>query len=163
MRLDRAICNSSWIQSFPRSSVDHLPKILSDHRPVSIKLDSCSQAQSFSPQFRFLAPWLAHPDFSMIVKRIWNSDRELLPCLNGFVTEMKIWNLETFGHIGKRKRKLFRRINGIQSKLEDQFDAPFNFLLDLETSLREDLEDVCFQEELLWLQKSSSEWICLGD
>ncbi|KAI9113491.1 hypothetical protein K1719_015418 [Acacia pycnantha] len=122
-----------------------------------------SKAQSFSPQFRFLAPWLAHPDFSMIVKRIWNSDRELFPCLNAFVSEMKIWNLETFGHTGKRKRKLFRRINGIQSKLEDQFDAPSNFLLDLETSLREDLEDVYFQEELLWLQKSSSEWICLGD
>ncbi|KAI9113563.1 hypothetical protein K1719_015490 [Acacia pycnantha] len=73
---------------------------------------------------------------------------------------MQRWNLETFGHIG---RSLFRRINGLQAKLEDHSNALSNFLMDLEISLREDLEEVCFQEELLWMQKSSSEWICLGD
>ncbi|KAI9113297.1 hypothetical protein K1719_015822 [Acacia pycnantha] len=76
---------------------------------------------------------------------------------------MKRWNVEQFGHIGKRKRSLFRRIRGLQAFLEDQSGTPSDFHIQLESSLREDLEEVCFQEELLWLQKSSSEWISLGD
>ncbi|KAI9099052.1 hypothetical protein K1719_024819 [Acacia pycnantha] len=163
MRLDRAICSSSWIQSFPGSSLDHLPKLHSDHRPTHIKLGLNSQGQFFEPPFRFLAPWLTHSDIQNIVHRIWNSGSELLPCIDAFRNEMKIWNVETFGHIGRRKRKLFRRINGLQSKLEAPSVLPSDFLVDLEVSLREELEEVCFQEELLWLQKSSSEWICLGD
>ncbi|KAI9113377.1 hypothetical protein K1719_015902 [Acacia pycnantha] len=67
MRLDRAICSSSWIQCFPRSALAHLPKILSDHRPIQIKLGLQLQAQSSDPPFRFLAPWIAHSDFSTIV------------------------------------------------------------------------------------------------
>ncbi|KAI9096746.1 hypothetical protein K1719_025925 [Acacia pycnantha] len=163
MRLDRAICNPSWIQSFPYSTIDHLPKLFSNHRPILIKLGLNSQARSFKPPFRFLAPWLAHSDFQSIVQRIWNSGSELLPCIEKFKSEMKTWNYETFGHIGRRKRKLFRRISGLQSKLEDQMIPRSDFLVDLGISLREELEEVCFQEELLWLQKSSSEWICLGD
>lgn len=41
---------------------------------------------------------------------------------------------------------------------------PFStFHLNLEASLQQEFQEVCFQEELFWLQKSSSEWICMGD
>ncbi|KAI9073707.1 hypothetical protein K1719_044331 [Acacia pycnantha] len=141
MRLDRAICSPSWIQSFPGSSLDHLPKLHSDHRPIHIKLGLNFHGQSFEPPFRFLAPWLTHSDFQNIVHRIWNSGSELLPCIEAFRNEMKIWNVETFGHIGRRKRKLFRRLNGLQSKLEAPSVLPSDFLVDLEVSLREELEE----------------------
>ncbi|KAI9126211.1 hypothetical protein K1719_002632 [Acacia pycnantha] len=64
---------------------------------------------------------------------------------------------------GKRKRRLFNRIGGVQTKLEDPTYFPSDFLIDLESSLKLELEEVCFQEELLWIQKSSSDWTCLGD
>ncbi|KAI9084010.1 hypothetical protein K1719_034006 [Acacia pycnantha] len=98
-----------------------------------------------------------------IVQRNWDSGRDLLSCIDYFKQDVLRWNSETFGGIGKRKRRLFRRISGIQSKLENCPESCSDFLSDLESSLREELEDVCFQEELLWLQKSSSDWVCLGD
>ncbi|KAI9123912.1 hypothetical protein K1719_005212 [Acacia pycnantha] len=108
MRLDRAICNSTWIQSFLCSSLTHLPKVLSDHRPILIRLGLNPQAHSTDPPFKFLAAWLTHSDFQGIVHRIWSSGYDLPTCIDQFTEEMKIWNKDSFGHIGNRKRKLFR-------------------------------------------------------
>ena len=163
MRLDRALCNPSWLHLFPGHLVNNLPKILSDHRPVSICLGPTHHASPTDDHFKFLAPWLTHPGFHDIVHRIWSSGADLISCIDTFKREIQVWNSKTFGGIGHRKRKLFRRLNGIQFKIELRPDARHNFLKDLEVSLREDLENVCFQEELLWLQKSSSDAICLGD
>ncbi|KAI9081455.1 hypothetical protein K1719_036601 [Acacia pycnantha] len=162
MRLDRALCNPSWLHRFPAGFVNHLPKVLSDHRPIAICVEPPNRPGLSSP-FRFLAPWITHPEFQGIVQRIWNSGNDLLTCIDDFKIEIQNWNSYTFGGIGQRKRKLLRRLNGIQTKLELHPDASSDFLLDLEVSLREDLEEVCFQEKLLWLQKSSSDWVCLGD
>ncbi|KAI9119110.1 hypothetical protein K1719_009785 [Acacia pycnantha] len=150
------------IEDVPLCQLLHLPKILSDHQPIMIMLGFGLQAHSSVP-FRFLAPWITHADFPSIVQRIWSSGGDLFTCIEKFNEEMKSWNSNTFGHIGKRKRILLRRINGLQAKIEDQLGAPSDFLIDLETSLREEFEKVCLQEELLWIQKSSSEWLCLGD
>ncbi|KAI9089132.1 hypothetical protein K1719_029411 [Acacia pycnantha] len=135
---------------------------LSDHQPISICLGPNHQVLSPS-RFKFLMAWISHPDFQGIVRNIWDFGDELLSCIDSFKVEIQRWNSSIFGGIGKRKRWIFRRINGIQSKLELHPDAPSDFLIDLEMSLREYLEDVCFQEELLWIQKSSSDWVCLGD
>ncbi|KAI9113316.1 hypothetical protein K1719_015841 [Acacia pycnantha] len=126
-------------------------------------LGSVQLAGPSSDHFKFLAPWLTHPEFQEIIKRIWSSGTDLLSCIDSFKEEIQRWNSETFGGIGHRKRRLFRRLNGIQRKIELHPDVHHGFLIDLETSLREDLENVCFQEELLWLQKSTSDWVCLGD
>ncbi|KAI9093888.1 hypothetical protein K1719_026886 [Acacia pycnantha] len=132
MRLDWAICNPQWLHSFPSCEVTHLAKIKLDHRPIHISLGSGSKASHFYTPFKFLAPWISHPDFSSIVKRVWSSEESLIQRIDSFVKEIQIWNSKVFGGIGQ-------------------------------PSLTDELEDVCFQEELLWLQKSSSEWLCLGD
>ncbi|KAI9091963.1 hypothetical protein K1719_027898 [Acacia pycnantha] len=162
MRLDRAICNSDWVQFFPHYGVDHLPKVFSDHRPILINLNLDPHFNPSNKPFRFMAPWLTHPDFSPLVDRIWSANGDILNCLAAFTEEVQRWNHGTFGAIGKRKRKLLNRINGIQKRLEGQ-PSNHDFLSDLDLSLRDEFENVCFQEELLWLQKSSSEKICLGD
>ncbi|KAI9121889.1 hypothetical protein K1719_007279 [Acacia pycnantha] len=46
--------------------------------------------------------------------------------------------------------------HGIQKRVEDS-------LHELDESLQSDYEEVCFQEELLWIQRSSFDWLCLGD
>ncbi|KAI9082461.1 hypothetical protein K1719_035604 [Acacia pycnantha] len=163
MRLDRAISNTEWAQSFPHYEFNHLPKILSDHRPILINLGSNSSQGPTSRPFQFLASWLTHPEFPLLVDRIWKEESDLSLCIDKFTILAQQWNTDTFGAIGRRKRKLLNRIRGIQIRLEDPSNPSLDFLSDLDTSLREELEEVCFQEELLWIQKSSSDWLCLGD
>lgn len=52
------------------------------------------------------------------------------------------------------------RLNGIQHALE-KFDS--NWLLELESNLKMELETILSHEELLWYQKSRREWISCGD
>ena len=69
--------------------------------------------------------------------------------LNAFQDNLKDWNVNVFGNIGKRKRRLLARLNGIQRSLNRRNNP---FLLQLER-----------QEELMWQQKSRAEWIINGE
>ncbi|KAI9086476.1 hypothetical protein K1719_031560 [Acacia pycnantha] len=160
--LVEGVCSSQWAQLFPLYEINHLPKILSDHRPVLIKL-GLSPASPRPHHFRFFAHWLSHQEFSPLVLRIWEHVDDIFRCLDAFSVEAKRWDSVTFGEIGRRKRRLLSRIRGIQMKLEDPTRDPNDSLLDLELILTDEFEQVCFHEELLWFQKSSSEWLCLGD
>ena len=39
-RLDRLVCNDGWLIKHANSSVMHLPKIDSDHRPILVKFQN---------------------------------------------------------------------------------------------------------------------------
>ncbi|KAI9119975.1 hypothetical protein K1719_008944 [Acacia pycnantha] len=103
MRLDRAICNPLWLQLFPNSSVDHLPKIMSDHRPIMINLGLFHLTGPMDPPFKFLAAWLSHYDFPTIIQRIWQSGDDLMSCIDSFKFEIQRWNVETFGLLAAAK------------------------------------------------------------
>lgn len=159
-RLDRALCNTQFSSLFPNSSVDHLPKILSDHRPICISKGT-RPGTPHPRHFRFLASWLTHDDFPKLVETAWGRDTDIQDNITNFTNLAGTWNENVFGMIGKRKRTIHARLKGIRTQLTSQ---PFSdFLVDLEQSLAEELESIDFQEELLWLQKSSSDWITLGD
>ncbi|XP_021829150.1 uncharacterized protein LOC110769479 [Prunus avium] len=52
-RLDRAICNMSWMGAFLEANVIHLPRTKSDHCPIKINLQSCFLPSPRLRPFRF--------------------------------------------------------------------------------------------------------------
>lgn len=135
-RLDRALCNASFSTLFPNSSVDHLPKILSDHRPICIS-NGVMQRTPRPRQFRFLASWLTHDDFPRMVEAAWDKDADIQLNIANFIDKASEWNASVFGMIGKMKHNIRARIKGIRNKLTNQ---PFSdILVDLEQSLAEEL------------------------
>ncbi|XP_028804491.1 uncharacterized protein LOC114759480 [Neltuma alba] len=159
VRLDRALCNNHWITSKPNTLVMHLPRIQSDHRPILIKANG--EKQIGPAPFRFLASWTLHSDFSRLVERNWNNELVLADNIENFRKKAQNWNMEVFGMIGKQKRTLQRRLAGVQKALES--NPLSSHLLDLEFSLVTEYENICLREELLWVQKSRSQWIQNGD
>lgn len=71
-----------------------------------------------------------------------------------------IFNSEVYGSIYKRKRKIERRLKGIQASLERIDSAR---LVLLEQQLQQDYDNILFQEEIHWCQKSREKWVILGD
>lgn len=65
-----------------------------------------------------------------------------------------------FGDINRRKERLRRRLGEVQRKLAGCISLG---LLRLEERLRRWWEEVVFQEETLWHQKSRIEWLKYGD
>ena len=98
--------------------------------------------------FCFLVAWLTHEHFNNFVKRVWNPQIHYSAAASHF------------GNIFQRKRQLMARINGIQATLDNYSSSS---LLRLEARLRNELEMVMNQEEILWLQKSRKDWLLYGD
>ncbi|XP_028773891.1 uncharacterized protein LOC114730946 [Neltuma alba] len=160
-RLDRVLVNHHWFDSYSNTLVYHLPKIQSDHRPLKLSSGLNTIAPKQTQQFRFLAPWLTHPQFSQLVRNNWSTDRSLHQNIEAFSRVAARWNREEFGAIGTKKRILAARISGVQKKLEE---SPLSHQLQkLNRDLCQEYESICLQEELLWIQKSRSDCINLGD
>ncbi|KAH9727251.1 hypothetical protein KPL70_008594 [Citrus sinensis] len=159
-RLDRAMSNQEWILKFDNYSVTHLPQVESDHRPILVRFER----QIFRPRnvkpFRFLAAWITDNRFGDFIQESWQKNIPYSQAASTFTSKVVNWNREIFGNIFKRKKQLLARIGGIQKALESK---PLRSLYRLEANLKQKLEELLSQEELLWYQKSRRDWISYGD
>lgn len=64
--LDRFFANTEWCQNFSNARVTHLPFFKSDHLPVLLQLDRCSEKPN--RPFRFIAAWVLHENFNDFLK-----------------------------------------------------------------------------------------------
>ena len=133
---------------------------LLDHRPVLVRFERDVAGHQRNMHFRFLAAWLTHEHFNNFVKRVWNLQTHYSAAASHFVQEVQVWNRDVFRNIFQRKRRLMARINGIQATLEKYSSRS---LMRLEARLRNELEMMMSQEEILWLQKSQKDWLLHGD
>ncbi|CAN1120865.1 Transposon TX1 uncharacterized 149 kDa protein [Linum perenne] len=158
-RLDRAFVNSTLIQTCPDSSVSHLHRVKSDHRPILLK----PLVQVFSPNvkpFRFIAAWLSRASFNVVLSNKWNAGSDLPKALADINDDLRTWNKRVFGNIAYRKKRLTEEL-----KLADAWVSsnPSEFNRQKESAIRSKLELVLSQEEMLWVQKSRANWVIEGD
>ncbi|XP_031120913.1 uncharacterized protein LOC116024153 [Ipomoea triloba] len=131
-RLDRAVCNTEFQALWNIINVEHLPIIGSDHAPILVSFSNDNNFKG-PKKFRFMAPWLIHPDFEKLVKENWKRDEPLRNNNENLARLLQSWNKEESGLI----------------RLEKKLQKELNSLLD--------------QEELKWFQKSRETWIASGD
>ncbi|CAL1388698.1 unnamed protein product [Linum trigynum] len=146
-RLDRGMANATWHSAFPESSVQHLPKIKSDHRPLLIHTNASYQPAGPKP-YRFLAAWLMHEDFKGMAEQAWSQGTYLKSSIEAFTTATKAWNHHTFGHVIRRKNSLLAKIERLEMAGGGDSDTPRL------KQYRQELEDTLLQEAILWCQKS---------
>ena len=158
-RLDRALSNTNWRIGFPDAEVNILPKINSDHSPMLISI-SGSRHYPNSKQFKFQVAWLLHQRFHNLVHTHWTKEISFTENNRVIANRLTDWNKEQFGHIEKRKKRLWARLAGIQKAM---MHPENKHLFKLERKLKKDLEVTLNQEEMFWFQRSREEWIALGD
>ncbi|KAL4330327.1 hypothetical protein AHAS_Ahas13G0389000 [Arachis hypogaea] len=89
-KLDRYVANNSWSQRFSNALAKHLLKLKPNHVPIL--LDMNYYGNSFACLFRFLASWLAHEDFKMLLRNNWFNKNLLEENISYFMTTAKVWN-----------------------------------------------------------------------
>ena len=72
--------------------------------------------------------WLFHQDFSRVVQQAW-TDRGLQDAIMEFVNRAKKGNVDVFGNLFAKKKRLLARLHGAQKALANN---PNEFLLELE-------------------------------
>ncbi|CAN1142722.1 hypothetical protein LINPERHAP2_LOCUS13214 [Linum perenne] len=149
-RIDRVLVNHFWANCFPESSVLHLHKLKSDHRPILLR--PIHQVYSNNPKpFRFLSAWLSHKSFDFFVKNKWNAGSDLPGALQNLSADLKKWNKATFGNIFRRKEKLLESLVLLEAHAASN-PSPAN--IREEGVVRSNLEMVLWQEEAIWMQKA---------
>ena len=71
--------------------------------------------------------------------------------MTGFVDRVKKWNVEVFGNIFAKKRRVLARLKGVQKAIAKN---PNDFLLNLESQLSSEYSLILMQEEEFWALKS---------
>ncbi|CAL1356637.1 unnamed protein product [Linum trigynum] len=159
-RLDRGLCNLAWHHKFPQTHVSHLIKMRSDHRPILICNKTIPTKSKLVRRFQFLAPWLSHDEFLPFLSSSWIRGQALPCALQDLSSKLQVWNKEVFGNIFQKKKRLANKLHSLETLNERN---PSTSSLEEEKKVREDLEDVLWQEEILWLQKSRANWTIHGD
>ncbi|KAK8622067.1 hypothetical protein V6N13_097694 [Hibiscus sabdariffa] len=159
VRLDRFIYNSHWDESFSESRVDHLLRMRSDHRPILLQIGAPPRSNRPSP-FRYMSGWQYHDDFKRMVRDSWIHSLNISTTIAHFSTCASNWNKSVFGYIGSKKRHIMACLRGVQRALCCRQST---YLRRIEDDLLIELEWILDQEEILWRQKSCSNWISLGD
>ena len=127
--------------------------------PFSLKLMKWSKVPK-TPPFRFQAAWPLHKEFPETKRQKWDNNKPLGTNILTLVQEIPEWNKTTFGNIFRRKRHLLARLNGLQRLLAI---SKAQHYINLDSKLRNELDNVLKQEEMYWFQKSREDWIRSGD
>lgn len=90
----------------------------------------------------------------------WQGDEGITSKLDNFSQVVQNWNKIMFSNIFTRKRGAIRQLESIQSMLERRST---NHLREREAAVKAEIESILEQEEMLWFQKSRSEWLANGD
>ncbi|KAL1189621.1 hypothetical protein V5N11_030477 [Cardamine amara subsp. amara] len=107
-KLDRALINESWLNTYPSSLANFLAPEISDHTPCCIHLD-CHIPQAGTKPFKFYNYLSYHPDFLAVVANAWidtENEEHSLHNLNVkqkmIKRELKALNKNNFSDIQKR-------------------------------------------------------------
>ncbi|KAF7848459.1 hypothetical protein BT93_L1932 [Corymbia citriodora subsp. variegata] len=69
-KIDRVLVNNAWCTLFSYSEASFLAPGISDHTPMVVRILAPNPRRS---PFKFFNMWMNHPDFSIIVSQVWQT------------------------------------------------------------------------------------------
>ena len=154
-RLDRAMSNNSWLESFPSSRSEYLRYEGSDHRPLVIFIDESRVKKR--GQFRFDNRLRENEEIHSLIQDTWEGagDISVLSKINKCRQEIINWT--KVQNINSAKV-----IKDTQLALEEALsaDSPEPIIIG---ELSAKLEHAYKLEEQFWKQRSRIQWLHSGD
>ena len=150
-KLDGALCNTSWRPRFPEGSVQHLIWCYSDHYSVLISPNGFAPVSKNAKPFQFKVAWTAHTQFEEFLKSQGKENLPLVPSLGYLAKDLMKWNKEAFGNLFLKKKENLGPIRRSAKITRSEWSR---HLMKLEARPRKELEEIHYQIELLWFQKS---------
>lgn len=96
--------------------------------------------------FTTQAAWFTHEGFKPFVDGNWDQTLSWENNVKRMTKLLPKWNVNVFGNIRRKKKRLLARINAVDKRLAKR---KLQSLIKLEKKLQAELEEVLLQEELL--------------
>lgn len=164
-RIDRFLFSAEWDEEFNNIKQSLLPRIVSDHCPISLKCGEWDFSKSY---FKFENWWMEVEGFKERMAGWWNSceitgrpDYILAYKLKMLKVKLKEWNVLNGGSLKRKKTELLNQIQNLDLLQEQR---PLNEAELLEkASLHMEFQDIAKNEEIAWRQRSRALWPKQGD
>nr|XP_009763967.1 PREDICTED: uncharacterized protein LOC104215770 [Nicotiana sylvestris] len=138
-RIDRMFGNDVCMMNYSHLSTEYREPYISDHSPMSINIRQPRKLTK-SP-FRFFNVWASHPDFEMIVREEWSSNK---------VT----WKMESIWAKLRRMKRQFRKLNEAEFKgIDEKIDQARQNIHHIQSQMQNSYSDLLQAQEKEWLQK----------
>ena len=154
----------SWEVKFPSVCQKRLSRLLSDHFPILLEGGNFHRGRR---PFRFENMWLKDKGFVERIRSWWESYQfygapsfVLAKKLKALKVDLKRWNVEEFGNVEEKGKKLWSDLRGLET-VEESRILTVEEKLDKER-IRGELEKMTL-EEISWRQKSRVFCIKEGD
>ena len=164
-RLDRFLFSSDWEDRFPTVSQRWMSRLCSDHFPIVLKGGSFQRG---SMSFRFENVWLKDEGFVDRVRSWWDSYQVhgapsfiLANKLKLLENDLKKWNVEVFGHVEVRIKKLWNDLSDLEN-MEESRGLSAEERVEI-GRIRDELKQATLLEEISWRQKSRVLCVREGD
>jgi hypothetical protein len=164
-RLDRAICNQTWLNQCSKVSCATLIKNKSDHYPIL--LDFQFSNISFASQFKFMKMWSLDQSCKDVITNCWNTHVVvslmfiLSSKLKMLKEKLKIWNREIFGNVHDYVKKAESNLVDIQNQIH--LNGHNDALCELEKAAQTKLDDALQRQHWFWQEKARVNWHKDGD
>jgi hypothetical protein len=164
-RLDRVVCNQSWLDMCSASTVTTLIKQRSDHFPLL--LDVQLTFVPFVSNFKFMKMWTLHPGCKNVVEDCWNTS--VLGCpmfilskkLKLLKEKLKTWNKDCFGNVHTLVTSAEQRLQLVQDQIQQNGHS--DTLLQEERIASSIYEEALNKQEAFWQEKARVKWHLEGD
>ncbi|KAL6220498.1 hypothetical protein ACLB2K_008254 [Fragaria x ananassa] len=165
-RLDRALGNQEWLDSWVTMDCCTLTRATSDHCPILL---TCSRIQQvFRPPFRFQSFWMQQPKFLSVVGDFWASlhfsgcpQFVLASKLRALKERLKDWSRVTTGNVHVRVKESKVLLDAVQSEISDMGLSEERFLRE-DVAQSRFLNDLSMQATFL-KDQSRIRWLKDGD
>lgn len=164
-RLDRGICNDSWLQYWSSTTCCALTRTQSDHHPLLLTM--AKGIQTFPSSFKFLSMWPKHSDCRRLVHDTWN--QEVVGCpmyrlsqkLKFMKLAFKSWNKTIFGDVHKMVDDAKTALDAVQQEIADLGYS--DSLNDCELAAQKQYHTALSYQEAFWKEKARVNWFNHGD
>ena len=163
--LDKFLFSADWEDKFPIVSQRRMSRLCSDHFPIILKGGSFQRG---SMPFRFENMWLKDEGF---VDKAWSWwDSYQVHGASSFIqsnklkllkNDLKRWNVDVFGHVEVRIKKLWKDL-GVLENMEENRGLSAEERVEM-GRIHEELEKATLLEEICWRQKSRILCVRKGD
>jgi exonuclease III len=164
-RLDRVICNQSWVSFCNNVTVSTLVNAKSDHYPIL--LDFNFSNTTFTSQFKFHKMWSLHDSCKDLISNVWSTSFVGCPMfilcskLKLLKERLKIWNKQVFGNVHSFVKDAEENLSNIQSHIIN--NGYTDGLRELEKNAQNRLEEALTRQDWFWQEKARVNWHVEGD
>jgi len=164
-RLDKAVCNHLWLDSYQSLAVSTLIKQNSDHFPLLIDFKTTNT--TFASQFRFMKMWSLHPDCKKLIEDFWNIQVTGSPMfvlshkLKVLKERLKRWNRDIFVNVYVLVKETEEKLKSLQDNID--VNCHTDLLLEQQKRAQIEYQKALDIEEAFWQEKSRINWHLEGD